>query len=71
MRLFFPLEMPEKIFIDSDTFFAVSISVETCVGTDLYQNDVKQDKWVILVHLTNYLGSVLSRFFDLKAQLSY
>ncbi len=62
MRFFFLLELPEKIFIDPDTFFPTSITVETCIRTDLYQNDVKQDKWVVLVHLTKKPSSSLLRF---------
>ncbi len=34
-RLFFLLESPEKKF-DSDTFFATSITVETCIRTGLF-----------------------------------
>ena len=41
--LFFPLEPPENIFIDSDTFFVTSITLETCIGTNLHQKDVKQE----------------------------
>ncbi len=46
-KLFFPLEAPENIFIDSDTFFTTSITLETCIETDLYPNDMEQDKWVV------------------------
>jgi hypothetical protein len=41
--LFFPLEPPENIFIDSDTFFVTSITLETCIRTNLHQKDVKQE----------------------------
>lgn len=41
--LFFPLEPPENIFIDSDTFFMTSIPLETCIGTNLHQKDMKQE----------------------------
>ncbi len=65
-RLFCLLEFLENMSIDSDTFFATSITVENCIRTDLYQNDVNQVKWIVLVNLTNTPGSILLSFFDLR-----
>ncbi len=66
LRTFFLLELPETLFIYSDTFFATSITVETCIGIDLHQYDMTQDMWVVSLLFTNKVGSILLRFFDLK-----
>ncbi len=60
-RLFFLLESPENI--------VAFITVETCFTTDLYWNDVKQDKWVVSMHYTDLPGTFLLHFFELVITL--
>jgi hypothetical protein len=50
-------------------FSATAITFKHCFGTDVYQKDVKQDKWAVSVHLANSPGTFLLRFFELDITL--